>query len=192
MAAAAGADAIGMILHAKSPRLIEAEYAMAVADAVPPLVAKVGVFHNARAPFIAQCARGLKLDLIQLHGEETVDFIRSLATFKIVKVVRVAEYPQWANIALPNLAALLLDSAVGGSGVENDWAAIETLLRDSPPKVPVFLAGGLRPDNVGDVVRRLRPYAVDVASGVEARVCEKSPEKLAAFVKAVRAADVPA
>lgn len=179
-----------MILHAKSPRLIEAEYAIAVAEAIPPLVAKVGVFHNARAPFIAQCARALKLDLVQLHGEESVDFVRSLSTFRIVKVVRVSEYAAWANITLPNLAALLIDSATGGSGVENDWAAIETLLAEHPPKVPLFVAGGLKPENVGGVVDRLRPYAVDVASGVEARVCEKSPAKIDAFIRAVRDADL--
>lgn len=178
-----------MILHADSKRLIEAEYAMAVAEAVPPLVAKVGVFVNAKAPFVSQCARALKLDLIQLHGDESVDFIRALPTLKIVKAVRVSDYAKWASIQLPNLAALLLDSAVGGSGVENDWTAIETLLRDHPPKVPLFLAGGLKPDNVGDVVRRLKPYAVDVSSGVEERLCEKSPEKIEAFLKAVRDAD---
>lgn len=83
MAAAAGADAIGVILHANSKRLIEAEYAMAVAEAVPPLVTKVGVFQNAKAPFVANCARSLKLDLVQLHGEETVDFIRAVPTLKI-------------------------------------------------------------------------------------------------------------
>ena len=179
-----------MILHAKSPRLIEAEYAMAVAAAIPPLVAKVGVFVDARAPFIAQCARGLKLDLVQLHGSETVDFIRSLATFKVVKSIRVAEYPQWANIVLPNLAALLIDSATGGSGIENDWDEVDALLKANPPKVPVFLAGGLKPENVGSVVERFSPYAVDVSSGVEARVCEKSPTKVAAFVRAVREADM--
>lgn len=189
MAAAAGADAIGMILHGNSKRLIEAEYAMAVAEAVPPLVARVGVFHNAKAPFVAQCARSLKLDLVQLHGDETVDFIRALPALRIVKVVRVGEYEKWANIELPNLAALLFDSAVGGSGVENDWDAIDTLLRAHPPKVPIFIAGGLKPTNVGDVVRRIRPYAVDVASGVEERICEKSPEKVAAFIQAVREAD---
>jgi phosphoribosylanthranilate isomerase len=190
LAAAAGADAIGMILHAKSPRLIEAEYAMAVAAAVPPLVTKVGVFVNAKAPFVANCARSLKLDLVQLHGDESIDFVRALPTLRVVKVVRVSEYANWANFTLPNLAALLLDSAVGGSGVENDWNAIETLLRDHPPKVPLFLAGGLKPENVGEVVRRFAPYAVDVSSGVEERVCEKSPAKINAFMRAVRDADV--
>lgn len=189
VAAELGADAVGMILHADSRRLIEAEFAMAVAEAVPPLVSKVGVFQNAKAPFVANCARSLKLDLVQLHGNESVDFIRALPMLKVVKVVRVAEYAEWASIKLPNLVALLLDSAVGGSGIENDWAAIETLFAKHPPAVPLFLAGGLKPETVGGVVDRLRPYAVDVASGVEERICEKSPAKIAAFVRAVREAD---
>lgn len=178
-----------MILHAKSQRLLEAEYAMAVAAAVPPLVAKVGVFVNASPSFVAQCARSLKLDLVQLHGEESVDFVRALPTLRVVKVVRVGEYESWANLDLPNLAALLLDSAVGGSGVANDWDAIEGLLAEHPPKVPLFLAGGLKPETVGEVVRRFAPYAVDVSSGVEERICEKSPAKVEAFLRAVRDAD---
>ena len=179
-----------MILHAKSPRLIEAEFAMAVANAVPPLVTKVGVFQNAKAPFVANCARSLKLDLVQLHGDESVDFVCALPMLRVVKVVRVSEYATWANVRLPNLVALLLDSAVGGSGVENDWNAIETLLAEKPPSVPLFLAGGLKPETVGGVVRRFAPYAVDVSSGVEERVCEKSPAKVEAFVRAVRDADL--
>jgi phosphoribosylanthranilate isomerase len=189
LAADAGADAIGMILHAKSPRLIEAEYAIAVASVVPPMVAKVGVFVNAYAPFIAQCARALRLDLIQLHGSETVDFIRALPNFRVVKAIKVDEWDAWANVPLPNLTALLVDSGTGGSGVANDWDAVEAAMKRMPAKVPVMLAGGLTPETVGTVARRFQPFAVDVSSGVEASLCVKSKEKVDGFLRAVRAAD---
>lgn len=189
-AAAAGADAIGMILHAKSQRLIEAEYAKAVAVAAPPMVAKVGVFVDARAPFVADCARALKLDLLQLHGHESHDFVRALDRYRVVRVVRPDEWDQWRAAPLANLAALHLDSAVGGSGVPNDWDAVEKLLRDRPTELPVILSGGLTPANVGAIVRRFRPFAVDVSSGVEGEPTKKSVEKLHAFAAAVREADL--
>lgn len=190
LATHAGADAVGMILHAPgSKRLIEAEFAMAVAAAVPPLVSKVGVFQNARAPFVAQCARSLRLDLVQLHGQETFDFVRSLEQFRVVKAVRPEEYATWAQAPLPNLVALLLDSPIGGSGVANDWPAIEQAIATTPPRVPIILAGGLKPDTVGSIARRFRPWAVDVSSGVEDANALKSEEKVRAFIDAVRDAD---
>ena len=188
-AAAAGADAVGMILHAKSKRLIEAQYAMAVADAIPPLVSRVGVFVDARAPFVAQCARSLKLDLIQLHGHETPDFVRSLAAFRVVRAVRVAEYDAWARESIPNLVGLLIDGGPGGTGEANDWDAVEAAIKKIPPRVPLFLAGGLTPETVGAVAARFRPWAVDVSSGIEAQPMIKSAEKMLAFARAVRDAD---
>ena len=190
-AAAAGADAVGMILHARgSRRLIEAQYAMAVAEAIPPLVARVGVFVDARAPFVANCARSLRLDLVQLHGSETPDFIRSLATFRVVRAVRVAEYEAWATESIPNLVGLLIDSATGGSGEANDWDAVAAAIAKTPPRVPLFLAGGLTPETVGAVAARFKPWAVDVSSGIEAEPMIKSAEKMNAFARAVRDADV--
>lgn len=178
-----------MILHANSPRLIEAEYAKAVANAVPPLMSKVGVFVNARAPFVADCARTLKLDLIQLHGNESVDFVRALDRFRVIRVVRPDEWQTWRAMKLPNLVALLIDSGPGGTGVPTDWDAVEKMFRDHPPELPVILAGGLRPETVGEIVRRFRPFAVDVSSGVEETLGEKSVAKLEAFARAVAAVD---
>jgi phosphoribosylanthranilate isomerase len=191
-AAAAGGDAVGMILHAKSHRLIEAEYAKAVATAVPPLVSKVGVFVNARAPFVADCARALKLELLQLHGGESIDFVRSLDRFRVVRAVRPDEWDAWHKIELPNLAALLIDSGPGGTGTPTDWDAVEKMLSDKPTKLPVILAGGLTPETVGAVVRRFRPFAVDISSGVESEPGRKSVAKLEAFAKAVAEADTSA
>lgn len=189
-AANAGADAIGMILHARgSRRLIEAQYAMAVAEAIPPLVSRVGVFVDARAPFVANCARSLKLNIVQLHGNESADFVRSLATLNVVKAVRVADYAQWAQLPLPNLVGLLIDSGAGGTGEPNDWDAVEAAIAKTPPRVPLFLAGGLTPETVGAVARRFKPWAVDVSSGIEAQPMIKSAEKMQAFARAVHAAD---
>ena len=188
-AADAGADAVGMILHANSHRLIEAEFAKAVAHAVPPLVSKVGVFVNARAPFVADCARALRLELIQLHGNESPDFIRALDRYHVVRAVRPDEWETWHDMKLPNLVALLIDSGPGGTGVPTDWDAVEKMLADRPTESPIILAGGLTPENVGDVVRRFRPFAVDVSSGVEETRGEKSVAKLEAFARAVAEAD---
>ena len=191
-AAVVGGDAVGMILHAKSHRLIEAEYAKAVAIAVPPLVSKVGVFVNAGAPFVADCARSLKLDLLQLHGHESIDFVRALDRYRIVRAIRPDEWDAWHKVTLPNLAALLIDSGPGGTGTPTDWDAVESMLADRPTKLPVILAGGLTPENVGDVIRRFRPFAVDVSSGVEGEPGRKSVAKLEAFAKAVAQADASA
>lgn len=189
-AAAAGADAVGMILYARgSRRVIEAEQAKAVASAIPPLVARVGVFADARAPFIAQHARALKLDLIQLHGNESVDDVRALATFDIVRAVRLDTYEQWAKLPLPNIVAILFDSAAGGSGEANDWDAVAAMIAKTPPRVPLIVAGGLRPETVGAVAARLRPWAVDVSSGIESSPAVKSVEKMTAFARALRESD---
>lgn len=178
-----------MILHADSKRLIEAELAVAVAAAVPPLVARVGVFVDARPPFVTVLARSLRLDLVQLHGTEGVDYIRALPSFRVVKAINVRDWDQWANVRLPNLAALLVDSGSGGTGVANDWDAVDRAMKRSPAQVPVFFAGGLKPESVGDVVRRFAPYAVDVSSGVEEAPGWKGADKVNAFVRSVRDAD---
>lgn len=189
-AAAAGADAVGMILHARgSRRLIEAQYAMAVAEAIPPLVARVGVFVDARAPFVANCARSLHLNLVQLHGNESIDFVRALPTLNIVKAVRVDDYEKWAQLPLANLVGILIDSGAGGTGEANDWDAVEAAIAKTPPRVPLFLAGGLTPETVGAVAARFKPWAVDVSSGIESQPMIKSAEKINAFAHAVRDAD---
>jgi phosphoribosylanthranilate isomerase len=188
-AARAGADAIGMILFAKSQRLIDGEHAKSVAAAVPPMVARVGVFVDARPSFVALCARSLHLDLVQLHGTESVDFVRAIPTLSVVKAVRLSEYEQWATSPLPNLRAIVLDSAVGGSGVANDWDAVEAAIRKTPPRVPLILAGGLTPETARPVASRFRPWALDVSSGIESEPTRKSPARMDAFVRAVRDSD---
>jgi phosphoribosylanthranilate isomerase len=185
----AGADAVGMILYAKSPRLIDAEHARAVAAAVPPLASRVGVFVDGRTPFIAQCARSYRLDFIQLHGNETPDHVRALPDFRIIKAVRLSQLKDWASLRLENLEMLLIDAGAGGSGEPHDLDALRQALLDHPPALPFVIAGGLTPDNVGEVVRRFRPWGVDVSSGIESSKAVKDPDKIRQFVAAVREAD---
>lgn len=189
LAAKYGADAIGMILHAKSPRLIDADRAVAIARSVPPLVSRVGVFVNANAAFVAQTARALPLDYVQLHGRETPDYVRSLAKFRVIRALTLDTLDDWRDCDLPNLAAILIDSGTGGTGVANDWDRLEAALRERPVRKPLILAGGLNPESVGGVVERFQPWAVDVSSGVESAPGRKCPDRLSGFARAVARAD---
>jgi phosphoribosylanthranilate isomerase len=116
VASRCGADAIGMILYAKSPRLIDADRAVAIARSIPPMVSRVGVFVDANAAFVAQTARALPLDYVQLHGRESLDYVRSLHAFRVIRAVTLDTLDAWRDCDLPNLVALLIDSGPGGTG----------------------------------------------------------------------------
>jgi len=135
---------------------------------------------------------------VQFHGNESPADIAAVAPLRVIKVIRVddqitARLAEWRSILVSgrcgNLVALLLETPVaghaGGTGVANDFDRIEQLTKAGAfaGLPPVVISGGLTPDNVGDVVRRLRPYAVDVSSGIEAEFGKKSAEKMAAFVR---------
>ncbi len=193
-AAAAGADAIGLLFHRESDRCVSIETAQQILRALPPLVTPVGLFVDAAPEEILEITAKLGLKTVQLHGHETPQHVQQLAGLRILKTIRVEKtglasaVSAWKNC--PNLAALLLETATaapGGTGVENDWAVIAAAnLTDTPP---IIAAGGLTPINVASVVRRLRPFAVDVSSGIESSRGIKSIEKMTAFAAAVRAAD---
>lgn len=177
LAVDAGADAIGFVF-APSPRQISPAAAEAICRALPPLVLRVGVFVDAAldelcAPLVAGW-----LDVVQLHGQETRDRVREIPG-RVLKRVHVAADDDVATLrarcAAYDAATILLDPGAG-SGKTFDW----TLARDLGR--PVVLAGGLTPDNVAEAIRSARPYAVDVASGVEAAPGRKDPEKIRAFV----------
>jgi phosphoribosylanthranilate isomerase len=202
LAASAGVDAIGLICHPPARRYVEPATARAIVEALPPFVAAVGVFVNAGAPAMLATARELRLGYVQMHGDETVedaarlvdDNLRVLKTLKVdATIERVL--PEWREAVERRpglLAGIVLESpgAAGGSGIPNDWAAIQRLQYAGLfGDLRVIVAGGLTPDNVGDVVRQLRPWAVDVSSGVEARLRSKDPEKVARFIAEVRRAD---
>lgn len=199
-AAMAGADAIGIVLHAPSKRLVDLDRAGRIVAALPPLVGAVGLFVDAEPAAMIAAARSVGLSAVQLHGNESPQTVAALAPIRVIKVIHVeaatfqADLQRWAdatrNGKLTNLAGLLLDTAGGGGGgVANDWTLLARHLSELTALPAWIAAGGLIPSTVGNVVRRLRPWAVDVSSGVEARPGEKSAELIAEFVQAVREAD---
>ena len=182
----AGAHAIGLIF-AESKRRITEECAAEIARRLPPFVACVGVFMNSHgSDEIRRIANELRLDAVQLHGEETPAFGQALRDLRVVKRIRVTD-GDTRDMLLERIrdydtAAYVLDPGAGG-GRTFDWS----IARDLPG--PLILSGGLTPENVTQAVRVVRPYAVDVASGVEREPGRKDHALLRAFVNAVRNAD---
>lgn len=183
-----GAAALGFIFYRPSPRSIAPALAAEICAALPPLVAKVGVFVNESATGIHQVVQDCRLDAIQLHGEELPAFCRPWPV-KVIKAIRVRDANSLRAAAEYDVDALLLDTYTaeqrGGTGQAFDWA----LARQAKMLVrpPLILSGGLTPENVGDAIRQVAPFAVDVASGVEAEPGRKDPEKLRRFFEAVSA-----
>lgn len=190
LAVAAGADALGVVL-AESPRCVTLEQAEAALAAAPPFVARVGVFVDAEEAFVAEAVRRLGLHAVQFHGDEPPEACAS-APAPVIKALRVrcVEDLAGADAYRGAVAALLLDARVegayGGTGVAFDWRAVASAV---PSWAPVVVAGGLRPDNVGEAIRVLAPYAVDVSSGVELTPGVKDAAAVEGFLAAVRAAD---
>jgi phosphoribosylanthranilate isomerase len=198
-ACALGADAIGMIFHPPSPRNIAIERAMLIMEQVAPFVTPVGVFVDSPPAQIKEVATTLGLRVVQLSGKETPDDVALLAPLRVIKAIRVirgglvAALQPWRGA--PNVIGLLMEpgttSEPGGTGVANDWDEVIDAQRagafDNLP--PLIAAGGLRPENVADVVRRVRPFAVDVSSGVESQRGVKSEAKMATFIGNVRTGD---
>ncbi|HWE94450.1 MAG TPA: phosphoribosylanthranilate isomerase [Tepidisphaeraceae bacterium] len=198
-AARAGADAVGMVFYKPAPRCITLERAREILAILPPFVTPVGLFVDAPVGEVSQAARNLGLRHIQLHGHEDAPVLRALDGFTILKAVRVdrqtfrAELDGWrreiARGGLDHLRGILLETAgaPGGTGAANDWEFVKSCQAEGAfgGLPPIIAAGGLNPGNVAAVVRDVRPWAVDVSSGVEASKGVKSPEKIAAFVEAV-------
>ena len=190
VAARAGAHAIGLIFYSRSPRLVADAVAAEVVRALPPFVTPVALFVDPDAAEVRRVIAGVRPQLLQFHGDETAEFCAGFG-LPYIKAVRVRPGVDLLQYAQQYRAAkgLLLDAFVegnhGGTGAAFDWALIP---RDFP--LPLILAGGLDPGNVGEAVRRVRPWAVDVSSGVEASKGIKDAAKVAAFIRGVRNADV--
>ncbi|WPC06664.1 phosphoribosylanthranilate isomerase [Pseudomonas benzenivorans] len=188
IAVEAGADAIGLVFYAKSPRAVSVPQARAIVAALPPFVTTVGLFVDASADELNAVLRAVPLDLLQFHGDETAASCEAVGR-PYMKALRVRPGDDVAARIEPyaSAAGILLDTYVagvpGGTGETFDWSLVPRGLTK-----PVVLAGGLTPENVAAAITRVRPYGVDVSGGVEASKGIKDAEKIRAFVSAVRAA----
>jgi len=195
-AAEAGADAIGLVFYPPSPRFLSVERAVEIRDALPPFVQTVALFVNPDAAQVAQVIGRLKPAAMQFHGEETPQFCAQFGVpwIKAVRVKSEARELDLLEYLRPFSGAMawLLDShveAYGGVGERFDWSLVPAALRNGGDK-PLILSGGLARENVAEAVRRVRPWGVDVSSGVESAKGIKDAAKIAAFIAEVRNADV--
>lgn len=185
LAAAAGADAIGLVFHEPSPRAVTADVAREIVKTLPPWVARVGVFVNADVDVIRHTVGTVGLTAVQLHGDETVEYVEQL-DLRVPVIKAIAMRDGWERLARAfRHGPLLLDHAdsvqPGGTGQAWDYARFSADLRPSW----FILAGGLDATTVAGAVERLDPDAVDVSTGVESAPGVKSPAKIAAFMRAV-------
>jgi phosphoribosylanthranilate isomerase len=185
-----GCDAIGLVFYGKSPRHVQPARAAEIVAALPPFVSAVGLFVNASRDEVASVLETVRLDLLQFHGDESPETCRQFG-LPYLKAVRVRPETNLLQYAADyaDARALLLDAYTegvhGGTGQVFDWQLIPADL----PK-PVILAGGLDAANVGEAIRRVRPYAVDVSGGVEREKGIKDADRIAAFMRGVVHAEV--
>lgn len=185
-AAEAGADMIGLMFYEGSPRTVSFANAAEISRALPPFTVKVGVFVNPTEDAVMRAIGDCGVSLLQFHGEETPEFctqfgVMSMKAFRVRGPESLAELPKYQT------DAWLLDAfspdAHGGTGAIFNWnLAVEAAQLGRP----IFLAGGLTPENVGEAVRRVQPFGVDVSSGVESALGKKDHAKVRAFVEAAR------
>jgi phosphoribosylanthranilate isomerase len=196
-AAALGADAIGLVFYPPSPRAVSIAQAAELARAVPPFISIVGLFVNADEATLRQVVDAVPLSLLQFHGDESAQACAALAgsvRLPWLRAVRIGPASTAADLVESNVNfasanGLLLDALVegyGGGGKVFDWSLISAELARR-----VVLSGGLNAQNVRDAIHQVRPYAVDVSSGIEAPGAKgvKDHARMSAFVRAVRAAD---
>lgn len=187
----AGADAVGFVFHPKSRRFIEPEDAFELVSFLPPFVSSVGLFVDASVERFSDIEEICPTDRVQLHGSESEDVVRRCGP-GVIKAVKFdsatieEELRRWHDV--DEVDAILVDGSSGGEGTSFDWNTLAKV-RSTTSK-PLIIAGGLNPENVADAVRIVRPYAVDVSSGVESAPGEKSRELMEKFCQAVRRADL--
>ena len=186
----AGADAIGLVFYAPSPRAVTIVQAQQIVAAMPPFVSVVGLFVNAKQTEIESVLSKVRLDILQFHGDESASDCQqiNLPYYKAIRVKAESNLLQY-EAEFKSAKALLLDTyseaVVGGTGQVFDWNLIPNNLTK-----PVILAGGLTAENVMQAIQQVRPYAVDVSGGVEATKGIKDVVKIAAFMRGVIDADV--
>jgi phosphoribosylanthranilate isomerase len=185
----AGADALGFVMYRKSPRFVEPAMARAIVAGLPPFVLPVGVFVNEEAERVRALMDECGFALAQLHGDESAQYCQNLGRLAL-KAIRLKDRGGFLALAefhgRANVRGFLIDAfsdhAYGGTGKTVDW----TLAQEAARSAPIILAGGLNPGNVAQAVQIVCPYGVDVSSGVEQRPGKKDPDKVKAFIQAVR------
>ncbi|HEU0220168.1 MAG TPA: phosphoribosylanthranilate isomerase [Gallionella sp.] len=196
IAVRSGADAIGLVFYERSPRHVSIAQAAQLVAALPPFISTVGLFVDAEAAFVREVLAAVPLDLLQFHGDETPEYCAQFAR-PYIKAIRVKAGVDLLQCAFDFCSAkgLLLDAHVegipGGTGATFDWALIPKQM-----PLPVILSGGLDAENVAAAIERVRPYAVDVSSGVEASKGIntlkgiKDAARIARFIQEVKQIDV--
>ncbi len=185
LAAELGATAVGFVLWPGSTRAVDPFRARSIARHLPPLVSVVGVFVDQPIEYVKRVARLVPLDAVQLHGCESAEYCGDAGT-RVIKAIRAADTAADDLERWPRNVVILLDAGDraqrGGTGRTVDWNVAARVARTRP----TILAGGLRPDNVSEAARRVRPWGVDVSSGVEVRPGIKDPARLREFFEALR------
>ncbi len=183
-----GADAVGFILYPKSKRFIKAKEVRKITSQLPPFLTKVGVFVNEDPRDVLEILSYAHLDFAQLHGDETPEECDYVGANRVIKVFRLKSEEEVEKIRpyLGKVRAVLLDTydskVYGGTGKPFDWK-VALRVKEEFPELPLILSGGLTPENVKRAVETVKPYAVDVSSGVEAEPGVKDGEKVRAFVR---------
>lgn len=179
-----GADAIGFVF-AKSPRKVSPSTVKAITRRLPPYIMRVGVFADEKKEKVLKTARQCRLDCLQLHGSETINYCKELKKYyKIIKAVRIKDRNSIARLGKYDVDAFLLDSYVkgqgGGTGAKFDWRiAVAAKKADRP----VILSGGLNAGNVSEAIKKVRPYAVDASSGLESAPGKKDRGLMKRFIE---------
>ena len=187
----AGADALGFMFYEASPRHVSIRQAAGIIRELPPLVMKVGVFVDAPEDTVMRAIGDCGLSLLQFHGNETPEYctqfgLMSMKAFRIRNAESLAALPDYATDAW--LLDAFATDKLGGKGEKFNWdLAIEAKKLGRP----IFLAGGLTPENVAEAVKKVQPYGVDVSSGVEAEPGKKDHEKVRRFIKAAKSVETP-
>ena len=189
MAVAAGADALGFVMYRKSPRFVEPAVVKAIVAGLPPFVLPVGVFVNEEPERVRALVDECGLALAQLHGDETALYCQDLGR-PVMKALRLKDRGTFLALAefqgRANVRGVLIDAfsnqAYGGTGQTVDWG----LAQEAARSTPIVLAGGLTPANVAEAIAQVRPYGVDVSSGVELTPGKKDHDKVKAFIAAAR------
>ncbi|MFH1097254.1 MAG: phosphoribosylanthranilate isomerase [Candidatus Desantisbacteria bacterium] len=181
----AGADALGFIFAKKSPRLVDREIVKTIIKQMPPFVTTVGVFVDETVDAVQDTVKYCGLDIIQLHGNESPEYC-SRINRRVIKAFRIKDAGSLAALSEYQINGYLLDTFVegadGGTGKQFDW----TLARDAKKYGRIILAGGLNPENVAEAIMQVKPYGVDVSSGVECLPGKKDRAKIREFVRRVK------